>query len=126
MEKVPEQIVLHTQSRTLEITFSSGEQFILPFEYLRVFSPSAEVRGHGVGQEKLVLGKQAINILKIEPVGNYAIKPYFDDGHSSGIFSWNTLYELGSQQKQNWESYLNRVMQHESGSVEKNCGTSCH
>jgi DUF971 family protein len=126
MEKVPEQIVLHTQSRTLEVVFSSGEQFVLPFEYLRVFSPSAEVRGHGVGQEKLVLGKQTINILKIEPVGHYAIKPFFDDGHSSGIFSWDTLYELGSQQKQNWESYLNRVMQHESGSIEKNGGTSCH
>jgi DUF971 family protein len=109
MERSVAQIVLHKLSRTLEVEFSTGERFVLPFEYLRVFSPSAEVRGHGRGQEKLVLDKQAVNILAIEPVGNYAIKPIFSDGHSSGIFSWDTLYELGVKQQPNWQSYLEKV-----------------
>jgi DUF971 family protein len=126
MDRVLTQIVLHAVSRTLEVAFASGEKFILPFEYLRVFSPSAEVRGHGTGQQKLVLNKQKVNILKIEPVGNYAIKPFFDDGHASGIFSWNTLYELGVQQKQNWESYLHKVKHHDPGCTKEVGGTSCH
>jgi DUF971 family protein len=103
------EIVIHKQSRTLEVTFQTGERFVLPFEYLRVFSPSAEVRGHGMSEMKLVLNKQNVNILAIEPVGNYGIKPIFDDGHNSGIFSWNTLYELGVNQQSNWQMYLERV-----------------
>jgi DUF971 family protein len=126
MEKTITQIILHKTARTLEVIFASGEQFVLPFEYLRVFSPSAEVRGHGYGQEKLVLDKSNINITKIEPVGNYAIKPFFDDGHSSGIFSWATLYDLGLRQQQNWESYLNRVKQHVSGCTKESGGTCGH
>lgn len=105
---IPTEIILHKKSRTLEIIFETGESFNLPCEYLRVFSPSAEVRGHGVGQEKLVVGKEHVNILSIEPVGNYAIKPIFSDGHSSGIFSWKTLYELGQKQTQNWQDYLKK------------------
>jgi DUF971 family protein len=126
MEKTLTQIILHKAAHTLEVIFASGEQFVLPFEYLRVFSPSAEVRGHGYGQEKLVLDKQNINITKIEPVGNYAIKPFFDDGHSSGIFSWTTLYDLGLRQQQNWESYLNKVKQHVSGCTKESGGICGH
>jgi DUF971 family protein len=103
------EIVIHKQSRTLEVAFQTGERFVLPFEYLRVFSPSAEVRGHGMGEMKLVLNKQNVNIVAIEPVGNYGIKPVFDDGHNSGIFSWNTLHELGVHQQSNWQMYLARV-----------------
>jgi len=106
---VPTKIILHKKSRTLEIVFASGECFILPCEYLRVHSPSAEVRGHGVGNEKLVLGKEHVNILSIEPVGHYAIKPIFSDGHQSGIYSWKMLYELGVNQDKNWQTYLNKV-----------------
>ncbi len=109
MTVTPAQIILHKLSKTLEVVFDNGERFHFPCEYLRVFSPSAEVRGHGVGQEKLVLGKQSVNIVAIEPVGNYAIKPIFDDGHSSGIFSWKTLYELGVNRERNWLAYLERV-----------------
>ena len=111
MEYVITQIVVHKQSRTLEVEFASGERYDLPFEYLRVFSPSAEVRGHGGKTPPPVTGKQNINIDKIEPGGNYAIKPYFNDGHSSGIFSWSTLYDLGANKHQNWEDYLNRTKQ---------------
>lgn len=109
MERALSQMTIHKLSRTLEVEFSTGERFVLPFEYLRVFSPSAEVRGHGYGQEKLVLNKHEVNIIAIEPVGNYAIKPIFSDGHSSGIFSWDTLYELGVRYPQNWQSYLEKV-----------------
>jgi DUF971 family protein len=109
MDLILTDIVIHKKSRTLEVAFSTGERFVLPFEYLRVFSPSAEVRGHGVGQAKLVLDKQDVNISAIEPVGNYGIKPIFDDGHNSGIFSWQTLHELGVNQEKNWQNYLERV-----------------
>lgn len=109
MDPIPTEIILHKKSRTLEVLFASEERFILPCEYLRVFSPSAEVRGHGVGNEKLVIGKEHVNILAIEPVGHYAIKPIFSDGHSSGIYSWKTLYDLGVRQKENWQNYLNRT-----------------
>jgi len=111
MDQVPTQLILHKLTKTLEVVFSTDERFLLPFEYLRVFSPSAEVRGHGVGNAKLVLGKQDVEIVAIEPVGNYAIKPIFDDGHSSGIYSWHTLYTLGVNYKANWQDYLNRVQQ---------------
>lgn len=110
---IPTQITLHKRSRTLEIVFDTAEKFILPCEYLRVFSPSAEVRGHGVGNAKLVVGKQDVNILAIEPVGNYAIKPIFSDGHNSGIYSWNTLHELGVNQEKNWQNYLKRIEQNQ-------------
>lgn len=108
-EHVPTEIILHKKSRTLEVAFSTNERFVLPCEYLRVHSPSAEVRGHGVGNEKLVTGKEHVTILAIEPVGNYAIKPIFSDGHQSGIFSWKTLYDLGVNQEKNWQRYLDRV-----------------
>ena len=107
--KIPTEIILHKKSKTLEVRFAANECFILPCEYLRVFSPSAEVRGHGIGNEKCVVGKEQVNILAIEPVGNYAIKPIFSDGHQSGIFSWETLYDLGLNQEKNWQSYLEKV-----------------
>lgn len=106
---VPTQIILHKQSKTLEVEFNSGERFVFSCEYLRVHSPSAEVRGHGIGNEKLVVGKENVGIVSIEPVGNYGIKPVFDDGHASGIYSWQTLYELGVNQEKNWQNYLNRI-----------------
>jgi DUF971 family protein len=105
----PTEIILHKRSRTLEVVFDNGERFVLPCEYLRVFSPSAEVRGHGIGNEKLVTGKEHVNILTIEPVGHYAIKPIFSDGHQSGIYSWDTLHELGIHYQKNWQHYLERV-----------------
>lgn len=108
MDHVPIEIILHKKSKTLEVIFDTGETFVFPCEYLRVFSPSAEVRGHGVGNEKLVTNKEHVNILAIEPVGQYAIKPIFSDGHQTGIFSWKTLYELGINQKENWQTYLAR------------------
>jgi DUF971 family protein len=102
----PTELNLHRQSRILEITFSDGSHFNLPCEYLRVFSPSAEVQGHGPGQRVLQLGKEAVNIDKIEPVGNYAICLHFDDEHNTGIYSWEYLYNLGVHQEKNWVDYL--------------------
>ena len=102
----PKEISLHKQSRILEIIYDDGECFKLTCEYLRVFSPSAEVRGHGPGQEVLQFGKENVNINKIEQVGNYAIRLIFDDGHETGLYSWDYLYELGSNQKDKWNSYI--------------------
>ncbi|WP_028450004.1 gamma-butyrobetaine hydroxylase-like domain-containing protein [Chitinibacter tainanensis] len=102
----PTELTLHQASRVLEIAFDDGARFRLPCEYLRVFSPSAEVRGHGVGNEVLQVGKKLVNIRAIEPVGHYAAKLVFDDGHDSGLFSWQYLYELGAQQDANWQQYL--------------------
>ncbi len=116
--RIPTQLILHKKSRTLEVQFGSDERFILPCEYLRVFSPSAEVRGHGVGNEVLVTGKQSVNILTIEPVGNYAVKFVFSDGHRTGIYSWQTLYELGVNQQKNWQEYLEKCL--EKGAWTKN------
>lgn len=107
----PTNINLHQKSRVLEISFESGDTFKLPCEYLRVYSPSAEVRGHGPGQEVLQVGKEDVNIEKIEPVGNYAIQLYFDDGHSTGIYSWETLYSLGANYDEFWQEYLDRLKQ---------------
>ena len=104
----PTDIKLRTESRLLEISFDDGSHFALPFEYLRVFSPSAEVRGHAGGEGKLVLGKEQVGIGKIEPVGNYALRLHFDDGHDTGLFSWAVLHELGRDQRKNWERYLKR------------------
>src|SRR5919108_5279661 len=108
-EHVPTEITLHQKSRVMEITFSDGRSFELPFEYLRVYSPSAEVRGHGPGQETLQLGKHDVGIRAVEPVGNYAIKLVFDDGHDTGLYSWAYLHELGSQREQKWQQYLARL-----------------
>jgi DUF971 family protein len=105
----PSSIKLRTKSRLLEVTFDDGVTFELPFEYLRVYSPSAEVRGHGPGQETLQLGKHNVGIRAVEPVGNYAIKLVFDDGHDTGLYSWPYLRELGSQREEKWQHYLTRL-----------------
>ena len=105
----PTKIVLHQQSRNLEVAFDDGRMFNLSCECLRVFSPSAEVRGHGPGQEVLQIGKENVNISAVESVGAYAVKLIFDDGHDSGIYSWETLYELGSQQEAYWQAYLEEL-----------------
>lgn len=114
---LPTEIKLHRKSRILEIAFDDGKCFELPFEFLRVHSPSAEVRGHGPGQETLQQGKRAVDILTLEPVGHYAVKPGFSDGHDSGLYSWDYLYMLGSNQERLWEEYLARL-EHEGGSRE--------
>jgi DUF971 family protein len=105
----PTEIRLHQKSRVLEIAFDDGRAFRLPYEYLRVYSPSAEVRGHGPGQEVLQVGKRDIEIRHVEPVGSYAIQPTFSDGHSTGIYSWEYLYQLGIEQEQRWASYLEQM-----------------
>jgi DUF971 family protein len=106
---IPTEITLHQGPRLLEIQFDDGARFELPCEYLRVYSPSAEVKGHGPGQEVLVTGKEMVNITAIEPVGYYAVKLVFDDGHSTGLYSWNYLYHLGQQQAQLWKDYLDAL-----------------
>jgi DUF971 family protein len=105
----PTQIVVHTQSRVLELGFADGVNFRLPFELLRVYSPSAEVKGHGPGQEVLQVGKREIGIDAVEPVGHYAIQPHFSDGHATGIFSWEYLHWLGTHQERLWQDYLERI-----------------
>ncbi len=107
----PESITLHGASRVLEVGFSDGSVFRIPFELMRVFSPSAEVQGHGPGQEVLQTGKRNVDIVDLEPVGNYAVKPVFSDGHDSGIYSWDYLYFLGSQQAQLWQDYERRLQE---------------
>ncbi len=107
--KIPTGIKLHQQSKTLELIYADGESHTLSCEYLRVYSPSAEVVGHGPGQEVLQFGKINVGIKSIEPVGNYAIKPTFTDGHDSGIFSWKYLYELCSDRETKWQNYLDRL-----------------
>jgi len=107
----PTDIVLHQQSHMLEIAFEDGARFRLPCEYLRVYSPSAEVRGHGPGQETLPLGKENVNIARIEPVGHYAVRLCFDDGHDTGLYSWDWLYDLGRNQERQWQEYLDRLGQ---------------
>lgn len=105
----PTEIKLHQKSRILEIAFSDGSRFELPCEFLRVYSPSAEVRGHGPGQEVLQVGKKDVEITAIEPVGTYAINLVFSDGHDSGIYSWSYLYDLGRNQAELWQRYLDRL-----------------
>lgn len=105
----PIEIKLRRAARLLEVTFEGGSRFELPFEYLRVYSPSAEVKGHGPGQETLVLGKETVGVRAIEPVGQYAVKLVFDDGHDTGLYTWKYLYELGRDREQNWSRYLARV-----------------
>ena len=105
----PTEIKLHQKSRVLEIEFADGKTFSLPCEFLRVYSPSAEVRGHGPGQEVLQTGKRNIEITAIEPVGTYAIQPRFSDGHNTGIYSWDLLYDYGIRQDEMWKHYLERL-----------------
>lgn len=105
----PSGLTVRKQSRVVEIEFDDGSAFSLPFELLRVYSPSAEVRGHGPGQETLQTGQRHVDIVTVEPVGNYAIKPTFSDGHDSGIFSWEYLHHLGTNQPALWEDYLRRL-----------------
>ena len=105
----PTEIKLHQKSRLLEISFDNGDRFELTHEFLRVFSPSAEVRGHGIGQEKLQIGKRDVEIVRIEPVGNYAIRPIFSDGHESGLYSWDVLHGLGSHRDELWQAYLDQL-----------------
>lgn len=106
---IPTEIRLHQRSRLLEIAFDDGARFSIPCELLRVWSPSAEVRGHGPGQEVLQLGKENVNITAIEPVGNYAVKLVFDDGHSTGLYTWDLLYRLGARQDEFRELYLEKL-----------------
>jgi DUF971 family protein len=105
----PTEIKLHQASRVLEIAFADGRAFRLPYEFLRVYSPSAEVRGHGPGQEVLQVGKREVAIKEVEPIGHYAIRPTFSDGHDTGIYSWDYLYELGEHQDELWQRYLERM-----------------
>ncbi|MCP4492793.1 MAG: DUF971 domain-containing protein [Gammaproteobacteria bacterium] len=105
----PTEINFHKLSRTLELSFNDGSNFNLPAEYLRVYSPSAEVRGHGSGQETLQIGKEDVNITHIEPVGHYALNLVFDDNHNTGIFSWEYLYQLGTNYTDKWQSYLEQL-----------------
>jgi DUF971 family protein len=107
----PTQVVVHKQSRVLEMGFADGSSFRLPFELLRVYSPSAEVRGHGPGQEVLQVGKREVGIDAVEAVGHYAIQPRFSDGHDTGIYSWDYLYWLGQNQASLWQEYLDRLAQ---------------
>ncbi len=124
----PESLTVHGQSRVLEIGFSDGAQFRIPFELMRVYSPSAEVQGHGPGQEVLQTGKRDVTVLEIEPVGNYAVKPTFSDGHDSGLFTWEYLYFLGDQQTALWQQYEQRLqaagMNRDAPMLEKS-GSSC-
>jgi DUF971 family protein len=107
-EPIPAEIKLRTTSRVLEVSFGDGARFQLPFEYLRVHSPSAEVQGHGPGQEVLVLGKENVGIRGVDPIGQYAVRLVFDDGHDTGLFTWKYLYELGRDQEKKWSHYLER------------------
>jgi DUF971 family protein len=104
-------IRMRRQSRLLEVGFDDGMRYELPFEYLRVYSPSAEVRGHGPGQETLQLGKHEVGLRRIEAVGNYAVKLVFDDGHDTGLYTWGYLYELGVTRADRWQRYLDRLQQ---------------
>ena len=105
----PTEIKLHQMSRVLEIAFGDGKRFKLPYELLRVYSPSAEVRGHGPGQEVLQVGKKDIDITHVEPVGSYAVQLVFSDGHDSGLYSWDYFYSLGMHQDEMWQHYLQRI-----------------
>ena len=109
MSTTPTEIRLRKTSRLLVVSFNDGSEFSLPFEYLRVYSPSAEVKGHGPGQETLQTGKENISIVSIDPVGHYAVRLVFDDGHDSGLYSWTYLHELGRNMEANWQRYLDRL-----------------
>ena len=105
----PTALTVHSQSRILEVAYSDGAEFKIPFELMRVYSPSAEVQGHGPGQEVLQTGKREVGVVELEPIGNYAVKPVFSDGHETGIFSWDYLYHLGVNQDRLWSDYNSRL-----------------
>ncbi len=105
----PTELTVHQGSKQLEIAYSDGQRFLIPFEMMRVFSPSAEVQGHGPGQETLQTGKREVSILSLDPVGNYAVQPHFDDGHDTGIFTWEYLYHLGAEREDLWAKYLSKL-----------------
>ena len=109
--RTPTEIRLRRQSRVLDVAFDDGQRFELPFEYLRVYSPSAEVRGHGPGQETLQLGKHEVQVVKVDPIGNYAVRLAFNDGHDTGLYTWDYLYELGETRAARWQHYLDRLQQ---------------
>jgi DUF971 family protein len=125
----PTTITAHQQSRVLEVGFSDGAAFRIPYELMRVYSPSAEVQGHGPGQEVLQTGKRDVELSELEPVGNYAVQPHFSDGHNTGIFSWDYLYFLGSQQAELWQKYETRLkaagMKRDAPMVAESTGGSC-
>ena len=106
----PQDLTVHSASKVLEVSFSDGAQFRIPFELMRIYSPSAEVQGHGPGQEVLQTGKRQVGLASLEPIGNYAVQPTFSDGHNTGIFSWDYLYFLGSQQDKLWADYTARLL----------------
>ena len=106
---IPQSLTVHEQSRVLELAFADGASFRIPFELMRIYSPSAEVQGHGPGQEVLQTGKREVRIVELEPVGNYAVKPTFSDGHDTGIFSWDYLYHLGAHEQDLWRQYEARL-----------------
>jgi DUF971 family protein len=130
---IPTEITLHQQSKQLEIAFDDGLRCQLPYEFLRVHSPSAEVRGHGPGQEVLQIGKQDVNVIGVEPVGSYALKIKFDDGHDTGLYTWEFIRHLGDHQEALWQEYLQRIevsgASRHSGGAEKSVkmpgGKSC-
>jgi len=109
--RTPTEIKLRRQSRVVDVAFDDGQRFELPFEYLRVYSPSAEVRGHGPGQETLQLGKHDVQVVKVDPIGNYAVRLVFNDGHDTGLYTWGYLYELGETRAAKWQHYLDRLQQ---------------
>lgn len=111
MSSIPSTIKFHSKSQTLELAWNGGTAYELPAEFLRVYSPSAEVRGHGVGNEVLQTGKKDVRILKLEPVGNYSLKITYDDGHDSGLYNWEYLKDLCENQEQHWQDYLDRLEQ---------------
>ena len=125
----PQDITVHGASRALEVSFSDGATFRIPFELMRVYSPSAEVQGHGPGQEILQTGKRLTKLLELEPVGNYAVKPTFTDGHESGLFTWEYLYFLGDQEAALWKQYEDRLqtagMSRDAPMIEASSGGSC-
>ena len=110
--RIPKSIHLRRKSRVLEVSYADGGRYSLPLEYLRVYSPSAEVRGHGGGEPQLVPGKREVNVERVEPVGNYAVRLVFDDGHASGLYSWDILDELGANYEPLWARYLARLAEH--------------
>jgi DUF971 family protein len=125
----PTAITAHQQSHVLEVAFADGAEFRIPYELMRVYSPSAEVAGHGPGQEVLQTGKRGVELTALEPVGNYAVQPHFSDGHNTGIFSWDYLYFLGSQQAELWQKYEARLaaagMSRDAPMVAEASGSAC-
>ena len=126
---IPSEIKLHQKSRRLELIYENGENYSLDFEYLRVYTPSAEARGHGVGQETLQTGKRDVDVERLEPVGTYALRLVFSDGHDSGLYSWDLLYNLGKHHDELWQEYLNQIetqgMSRDIDSTSRQAASSC-